>query len=94
MGQNYVSLADISYLDPCLFPKNSDGNRINPITNIKCSTKEGFSNDDTISVSSTNNIFDLIMDDIKEDYVAQIFLIFGSLFSLYIVYKTIKKSKR
>ena len=100
---HYVSLADISELDPCLFPPGSDKKRRNPQTNAKCSL-EGFESMHNINNDENNNyesesesdyesVIDIIQEDIKKDYISQAFLTSFSLFGIYILYLLIKKMK-
>jgi hypothetical protein len=100
---HYVSLADISELDPCLFPPGSDKKRRNPQTNAKCSL-EGFESMHNINNDENNNyesesesdyesVIDIIQEDIKKDYISQAFLSSFSLFGIYILYLLIKKMK-
>ena len=88
---NYVTLADIAEIDPCLFPKDEKGNQINPQTGEKCLMKEGFSSSRSANVNESYTLSDLITDDIKNDYIAQLFLGSFSLFAVYFFYKGFKK---
>ena len=92
-GTHYVSLTDISYIDPCLFPKNAAGKRINPQTNVVCPIIEGFTQDEEEEEKSLSR-FDLITDNISTDYIAQLFIFSASLYSVFLLYKVLKNSKR
>ena len=88
---NYVTLADIAEIDPCLFPKDEKGNQINPQTGEKCLMMEGFSSSRSAKVNDSYTLSDLITDDIKNDYIAQLFLGSFSLFAVYLLYKGLNK---
>jgi hypothetical protein len=90
---NYVTLADIAEIDPCLFPKDEKGNQINPQTGEKCLMMEGFSSHENkfANANESYTLSDLITDDIKNDYIAQLFLGSFSLFAVYLLYKGLKK---
>ncbi len=96
---HYVSLADIAELDPCLFP-----DRVNPQTKAKCSM-EGFESMHDIYMDQSINMMDdednenesesndLIQEDIKKDYISQLFLSSFSLLGIYILFLALKKFK-
>lgn len=90
---NYVTLADIAEIDPCLFPKDEKGNQINPQTGEKCLMMEGFSSNENMFAKANDSytLSDLITDDIKNDYIAQLFLGSFSLFAVYLLYKGLNK---
>jgi hypothetical protein len=90
---NYVTLADIAEIDPCLFPKDEKGNQINPQTGEKCLMMEGFTSNENkfANANESYTLSDLITDDIKNDYIAQLFLGSFSLFAVYLLYKGLKK---
>lgn len=90
---NYVTLADIAEIDPCLFPKDEKGNQINPQTGEKCLMTEGFSSHEKKFANANESymLTDLITDDIKNDYIAQLFLGSFSLFTVYLLYKLLNK---
>jgi hypothetical protein len=88
---NYVTISDISNLDPCLFTPDKQKKRINPVTKEQC--KEGFStieNSESVADSSSS-IHDAILHDIKTDYIAQTFVVSVSLFGIFLFYKTLYK---
>jgi hypothetical protein len=91
---NYVTISDISSLDPCLFTPDKQKKRINPVTKEQC--KEGFStienSESDASVSnSSSSIHDAILHDIETDYIAQTFIVSVSLFGIFLFYKTLYK---
>jgi hypothetical protein len=93
---HFVTLADVSLLDPCSFPADAKNNRFNPQTNKVCK-KEGFSNiysKSSAENSSNSNSKNIIIDNIETDYIAQLFLSSFGLFGIYILYKTLHKIKR
>lgn len=77
---HYVTLADITGIDPCIFP-----NKINPINNNKC--KQTFQN--------MNNINNDNYEEVKlpEDDIAQLYFASLAILGIYILYGIMKKSK-
>ena len=89
---HFVSLNDISPINPCLFPMDKNKKRINPVTKEEC--KEGFSN--IVDESSSYEVEDTylnnaILHDIETDYIAQLFLVSVGLYGLFLFAKTIEK---
>jgi len=92
---HFVTLADVSLLDPCSFPANEKNKRFNPQTNKICE-KEGFSNiysKSSVENSSKSNSNNIIIDNMETDYIAQLFLSSFGLFGIYMLYKTLHKIK-
>jgi len=98
---NYVTISDITNLDPCLFIPDKQNKRINPITKDQCK-EEGFAtigdshHDASANSASSNNkdlITDAILHDIKSDYIAQTFIATVSLFGIFLFYKALYKKK-
>ena len=79
---NYVTVSDISNMDPCTFPNNT-----NPITNAQCST-ESFQTNAFQSGVSKNSAY--VMSD---DPLQIIYLMCLSLIGIYILYCLMQKSK-
>jgi hypothetical protein len=93
---NYVTVSDISNLDPCLFTPDKNKKRINPVTKEQCK-QEGFStienSDQIFNESESSSIHNAILQDIEKDYIAQTFVVSVSLFGIYLFYKTLYRTK-
>ena len=94
---NYVTISDITNLDPCLFTPDKQKKRINPVTKEQCK-EEGFSTiEDSEQIfnnsDSDSSITNAILHDIESDYIAQTFLVSVSLFGIYLFYKTLYRRK-
>jgi hypothetical protein len=77
---NYVTVSDITNMDPCTFPNNT-----NPITNAKCS--ESFQTNAFQSGVSKNSVY--VMSD---DPLQMIYLMCLSFIGIYILYCLMQKS--
>ena len=93
---NYVTISDITNLDPCLFTPDKQKKRINPVTKEQCK-QEGFStienSGESIINDSDSSIHNAILHDIESDYIAQTFIVSVSLFGIYLFYKTLYRTK-
>jgi len=71
---NYITLTDATHIDPCSYT-----NCVNPITNVKCNGKQGFTNRS-----------ELLFSEIKHDYVSQMFLTSVGILSIYVLHMLVK----
>jgi hypothetical protein len=71
---NYITLTDATDIDPCSYT-----NYVNPVTNVKCNGKQGFSNRS-----------ELLFSEIKHDYVSQMFLTSVGILSIYVLHMLVK----
>ena len=75
---HYVTLADITNIDPCVF-----SNKTNPVTGVKC--KESFQ---TLDLDLDNNAITM-----PDDPLAQIYFACLGVVGLFILYRLIQKAK-
>ena len=71
---NYITITDATHIDPCSYT-----NCVNPITGVKCNTKQGFTNRS-----------ELLFSEIKYDYGSQLFLTSVGILSIYILHLLVK----
>lgn len=66
---NYLTITDASQVDPCSYT-----NCVNPVTGVTCNGKQGFTNRS-----------ELLFEEIKHDYISQMFLTSVGVLSIYIL---------
>jgi hypothetical protein len=88
---NYVTVADITAMDPCIFPGNKP---FNPVTKQVC--RETFVNMDTgiPTVSSDSFVKDYApISDTETNIDSQMYFVSVGILGVYIVFKGLQKMK-
>jgi len=72
---NYITTTDATHIDPCSYT-----NCVNPVTGVTCNGKQGFANRS-----------ELLFEEIKHDYISQLFLASVGILSIYILHLLLQK---
>lgn len=83
---NYITVSDARHIDPCSFTKN-----VNPVTNVKCSGKEGFvSGIDASDLIRKPTHSELLFSEIENDITSQLFMTSFGVLGIYLLHLLLK----